>query len=102
MMNRRGFLQAILASGVAPYICTAAGVLMPVKTIVDPFAEARRRILELLYPPDDQFWGVSMLERMDVRTKQLALNLYYRRLLVPRHFPTPKFVRPTAPSPIRR
>lgn len=38
-MNRRGFLQAILASGVAPYVCTAAGVLMPVKKLVVPALE---------------------------------------------------------------
>jgi len=30
-MNRREFLQAILAAGVAPYVSTAAGVLMPVR-----------------------------------------------------------------------
>lgn len=35
-MNRRGFLRTILASGVAPYVCTAAGVLMPVKKLVVP------------------------------------------------------------------
>jgi len=29
-MNRRGFLQAILAAGVAPFVVTTAGVLMPV------------------------------------------------------------------------
>lgn len=28
-MNRRGFLKAILATGVAPYVSTMAGVLMP-------------------------------------------------------------------------
>ncbi len=30
-MNRRGFLRGILASGVAPFVVTAAGVLMPVR-----------------------------------------------------------------------
>lgn len=35
-MNRRGFLQGILAAGVAPYVSTAAEVLMPVKQIVSP------------------------------------------------------------------
>ena len=29
-MNRRGFLQGILAAGVAPFVVTTAGVLMPV------------------------------------------------------------------------
>lgn len=31
MIDRRGFLKAILAAGVAPYISTTAGVLMPVR-----------------------------------------------------------------------
>lgn len=35
-MNRRGFLQGILAAGAAPWVCTKAGVLMPVKQIVTP------------------------------------------------------------------
>lgn len=33
-MNRRGFLEGILAAGVAPYVQTAAGVLMSVKKIL--------------------------------------------------------------------
>ena len=33
-MNRRGFLKSILAAGVAPYVSTMAGVLMPGKQIV--------------------------------------------------------------------
>lgn len=33
-MNRRGFLQAILASATAPYVVTTAGVLMPVKRVI--------------------------------------------------------------------
>ncbi len=39
-MNRRGFLRGVLAAGVAPYVVTAAGVLMPVKRLAlpDPFA----------------------------------------------------------------
>ena len=32
-MDRRGFLKAILAAGVAPYVITTAGVLMPVKKL---------------------------------------------------------------------
>lgn len=32
-MNRRGFLQACLASATAPYVVTDAGVLMPIKQI---------------------------------------------------------------------
>jgi hypothetical protein len=33
-MNRRGFLKSMLAAGVAPYVVTSAGVLMPVKKIL--------------------------------------------------------------------
>lgn len=33
-MNRRGFLRGILAAGVAPYVQTAAGVLMPVTKVL--------------------------------------------------------------------
>lgn len=109
-MNRRGFLQAVLASGVAPYVCTAAGVLMPVKPIANPFVgldkklselrlwAAEQQILQSLYPAG--IWGESMLERMGVPEQQLAINLYYRGLLVARHYPTPVFVRTViAPSP---
>lgn len=35
-MNRRGFLKSILAAGVAPYVVTTAGVLMPVRAITAP------------------------------------------------------------------
>lgn len=35
-MNRRGFMKAILAAGAAPYVQTAAGVLMPVRKLVVP------------------------------------------------------------------
>src|SRR5262245_16137667 len=37
-MNRRGFMQAILAAGTAPYVCTAAGVLMPCRGVLVPRA----------------------------------------------------------------
>ena len=35
-MNRRGFMQSILATSVAPWVCTTAGVLMPVRQIIAP------------------------------------------------------------------
>ena len=35
-MDRRGFLKDILAAGVAPFVVTASGVLMPVKKLVTP------------------------------------------------------------------
>jgi hypothetical protein len=33
-MHRRGFLKACLAAAAAPYVVTAAGVLMPVRNVV--------------------------------------------------------------------
>lgn len=53
-MNRRGFMKAILAAGVAPYVVTSAGVLMPVrkiKTMEEIFLElslANASIMELI------------------------------------------------------
>ena len=38
-MNRRGFLKGILASGVAPYVVTTAGLLMPCRAIARPIRE---------------------------------------------------------------
>lgn len=35
-MNRRSFMKSILAAGVAPYVCTSAGVLMPVRSLWEP------------------------------------------------------------------
>jgi hypothetical protein len=35
-VNRRGFLKGILATGVAPYVVTTAGVLMPVSDLWKP------------------------------------------------------------------
>lgn len=37
-LNRRGFLGAILAAGVAPIVITTPGLLMPVRSIVMPTA----------------------------------------------------------------
>ncbi len=34
MMNRRSFMQSILAASAAPWVCTTAGVLMPVRKII--------------------------------------------------------------------
>lgn len=39
-MNRRGFIQAILAAGVAPYVVTTSGILMPIRKLVVPTVEA--------------------------------------------------------------
>lgn len=37
-MNRRSFIQGILSAGVAPYVVTTAGVLMPVRKLWTPFS----------------------------------------------------------------
>lgn len=36
-MNRRGFLKGILAAGIAPYVVTSSGVLMPVRSLARSF-----------------------------------------------------------------
>ena len=38
-MNRRGFLAGVIASGIAPYVSTMAGVLMPARSItrINPY-----------------------------------------------------------------
>lgn len=56
-MNRRGFLQGILAAGVAPYVSTAAGVLMPVKSIINPFDAMKRQALEFVFPVDGVWYA---------------------------------------------
>ena len=33
-MDRRGFMQSILAAGIAPWVVTSAGVLMPVRKVI--------------------------------------------------------------------
>lgn len=33
-MNRRGFLGSILAAGVAPFVCTQSGLLMPGRGVI--------------------------------------------------------------------
>lgn len=56
-LNRRGFLQAILASATAPYVVTTAGVLMPVrKILVQEFNEKALEdmIVEIAMRRDDR------------------------------------------------
>lgn len=43
-MNRRSFLASILASGVAPYVVTGAGVLMPCRSLA--LAEVRKQFID--------------------------------------------------------
>lgn len=64
-MNRRGFLKTILASGIAPYVVTSSGVLMPCRALagagvslhlwhtewIDPFALAPSNIMVFEFSP---------------------------------------------------
>lgn len=50
-MNRRGFLQSILAAGVAPYV-VSSGVLMPVKKIWVPEVSIER----IFFPGQSVFY----------------------------------------------
>lgn len=58
-MNRRGFLQSILAAGIAPYVATTAGVLMPVRQIATPL------------------WGKSIVSMPDVLAAQRDMAKFY-------------------------
>lgn len=67
-MNRRGFLKSILAAGVAPYVVTAAGVLMPVRTLARPIFDGF--ISDLFFSP--YYVPLSMVRIM--RPYQLESN----------------------------
>ena len=69
-MNRRGFLQAILASATAPYVVTSAGVLMPVRKLVTidlpytqeylgPFISSPVRTLRWIVPQNFQLYKAA-------------------------------------------
>jgi hypothetical protein len=48
-MDRRGFMKAILAAGVAPYVVTTSGVLMPVRRVItlsDPLPDDWTAVLD--------------------------------------------------------
>lgn len=64
-MDRRGFLKGILAAGVAPYVITTPGLLMPVRGILVPSFHKTQGSVR---------W-VSIVERMDEFVK-LTKPLY--------------------------
>ncbi len=75
-MNRRSFMQGILAAGVSPWVCTTAGVLMPVRTIRKPgiieLPAGYRRILG--YTP---IWvGVDLSEVVERIALQREMTLF--------------------------
>lgn len=45
-MKRRSFIKSILATGIAPYVVTTAGILMPVRQIV-PVKSFRGKLIRL-------------------------------------------------------
>jgi len=61
-MNRRGFLQGILAFGIAPFIVTTGGVLMPVRRISSLFLQAPQTgpnySFEVIYELDKKIHSV--------------------------------------------
>lgn len=66
-MNRRGFLQAVLASSIAPYVITTAGVLMPTRQrIIAPAldlseANLEKMLIELHSLVDDRGLRINIL-----------------------------------------
>jgi hypothetical protein len=62
-MNRRGFLKSMLAAGVAPYVVTSAGVLMPVRKIIGA-------------TPEETFAFTQSGSGATARTVQDALRLW--------------------------
>ncbi len=77
-MNRRGFLKGILAAGAAPWVCTAGGILMPVKVLAVPDSIFRYiRPLDGLEPIDyirlDPYgdWRGDFLSRLKKHHDQL-------------------------------
>ena len=63
-MNRLGFLQSCLASATAPYVQTAAGVLMPVRKLIAPDLSERAledMIIEVMNLTDDRGLYIQLL-----------------------------------------
>lgn len=79
-MNRRGFLKAILAAGVAPYVVTTAGVLMPVRKIAtvptiigfDPASPAGDMEATILFANNN---GVLTATEIILKQKEAAKRL---------------------------
>lgn len=60
-MNRRGFLSAILAAGVAPYVVTTAGILMPTTQILTLSALAMEDWVPNSYGEVALEWGNKVI-----------------------------------------
>lgn len=67
-MNRRGFIAGILAAGAAPWVCTKAGVLMPVRQIV---------------VPDQTMTATEVLERQREYLTKMAALIHAELLINP-------------------
>lgn len=67
-MNRRGFLQACLASAIAPYVVTSAGVLMPLAKIqtISTMSEAslEAMIIEIMSFTNDRGLRINLLPKL--------------------------------------
>ena len=83
-MNRRGFLKSILAAGVAPYVVTTAGVLMPVRQIarLEDFSGPWGVLYPYTEPIDaKQFFGQGIVASADHVEAQRLQNIIFKRLL---------------------
>lgn len=87
-MNRRGFLKGILSAGVAPYVVTSAGVLMPVRSIALPEAGhvmVGQEILSIRLAQDGTRWfrrAGSSVWQPDTISLDQALD-FMREVLAP-------------------
>ena len=68
-MNRRSFLKSILATGVAPYVVTTAGLLMPVKQLWTP-PEKQLLVVNTVVVEDPAFYAVGDVVKVDSRDFQ--------------------------------
>lgn len=69
-MNRRGFLQSILAAGIAPAIVKAEnlmGIYIPPKKILIAVADTAGINGRLMFSPSGVDWITSMPSRADIR-----------------------------------
>lgn len=80
-MNRRGFLQAILAAGVAPWAITKAGVLMPVRKVIVPEISWEPRQFGFVGPRSGKSWFIvqEAVRRANASPNdKIAILSYYK------------------------
>ena len=75
-MNRRGFLASILSAGVAPYVVTTAGVLMPVRgRVLKPFTGGLPLLGVNSSAPEDNVLTACVWHfELDLRRPKIGFN----------------------------